>query len=159
MSRCGWSCPRSCRRKSASFSRTSKSSGPSGGQTMVGYLEHDEPCFAISVAARIVGLHAQTLRYYEKAGLVQPSRSKGRNRLYSQADVERLRQIRRLTDDLGLNLAGVEIIIRMTDRIAEMDEEMEAMRRRLEAANLRLPNRRSRSPALVDGQPNENKNG
>ena len=126
---------------------------------MVGYLEHDEPCFAISVAARIVGLHAQTLRYYEKAGLIQPSRSKGRNRLYSQADVERLRQIRRLTDDLGLNLAGVEIIIRMTDRIAEMDEEMESMRRRLEAANLRLPNRRSRSPALVDGQPNENKNG
>ena len=126
---------------------------------MVGYLEHDDPCFAISVAARIVGLHAQTLRYYEKAGLIRPSRSKGRNRLYSQADVERLRQIRRLTDDLGLNLAGVEIIIRMTDRIAEMENEMEAMRRRLDAANLRLPYREGRSPAMVDRQPKEHEDG
>lgn len=96
-------------------------------------VDRNEPCFAISVAARMVGLHAQTLRYYERAGLVRPSRSGGRNRLYSQRDVERLRQIRRLTDDLGLNLAGVEVLLRMGDRMARMEREMEDLRRELEA--------------------------
>ncbi len=96
-------------------------------------VDRNDPCFAISIAARMVGLHAQTLRYYERAGLVRPSRSSGRNRLYSQRDVERLRQIRRLTDDLGLNLAGVEVILRMGDRMARMEREMEDLRRELEA--------------------------
>jgi len=96
-------------------------------------VDRNDPCFAISIAARMVGLHAQTLRYYERAGLVRPSRSSGRNRLYSQRDVERLRQIRRLTDDLGLNLAGVEVILRMGDRMAQMEREMEDLRRELEA--------------------------
>ncbi len=126
---------------------------------MAGYLQQDVPCFAISVAARIVGLHAQTLRYYEKAGLIRPSRSKGRNRLYSQSDIERLRQIHRLTEDLGLNLAGVEVILRMGDRIAEMEQQMEAMRQRLEAANL-LPSApqesaKSRPGPKIDPQASE----
>ena len=73
--------------------------------------------FVISVAARLVGLHEQTLRYYERAGLVEPARSKGRIRLYSLHDLERVRQIRRLTDEMGVNLAGVEVIMRLTDRI------------------------------------------
>src|SRR5919202_2315763 len=86
--------------------------------------------FVISVAARLVGVHEQTLRYYERAGLVEPARSKGRIRLYSLYDLERVRQIRRLTEDLGVNLAGVEVIMRLTDRIRELESELEHLRRR-----------------------------
>jgi len=92
--------------------------------------------FVISVAARLVGVHEQTLRYYERAGLVEPARSKGRIRLYSLHDLERVRQIRRLTDDMGVNLAGVEVIMRLTDRIRELEgriDELEAEVRRLMA--------------------------
>jgi MerR family transcriptional regulator/heat shock protein HspR len=81
--------------------------------------------FVISVAARLVGVHEQTLRYYERAGLVEPARSKGRIRLYSLHDLERVRQIRRLTDDMGVNLAGVEVIMRLTDRIRELENQIE----------------------------------
>src|SRR5579859_2338070 len=81
--------------------------------------------FVISVAARLVGLHEQTLRYYERAGLVEPARSKGRIRLYSLHDLERVRQIRRLTDEMGVNLAGVEVIMRLTDRIRELENQIE----------------------------------
>src|SRR5947199_9809202 len=81
--------------------------------------------FVISVAARLVGVHEQTLRYYERAGLVEPARSKGRIRLYSLHDLERVRQIRRLTDDMGVNLAGVEVIMRLTDHIRELEARIE----------------------------------
>ena len=93
--------------------------------------------FVISVAARLVGVHEQTLRYYERAGLVEPARSKGRIRLYSLHDLERVRQIRRLTDDMGVNLAGVEVIMRLTDRIRELEQtidQLEAEVRRLSTA-------------------------
>ena len=80
--------------------------------------------FVISVAARLVGVHEQTLRYYERAGLVEPARSKGRIRLYSLHDLERVRQIRRLTDDMGVNLAGVEVIMRLTDHIRALEERV-----------------------------------
>ena len=80
--------------------------------------------FVISVAARLVGLHEQTLRYYERAGLVEPARSKGRIRLYSLHDLERVRQIRRLTDEMGVNLAGVEVIMRLTDRIRGLEDRI-----------------------------------
>jgi MerR family transcriptional regulator/heat shock protein HspR len=83
--------------------------------------------FVISVAARLVGVHEQTLRYYERAGLVEPARSKGRIRLYSLHDLERVRQIRRLTDDMGVNLAGVEVIMRLTDRIRELEQRIEEL--------------------------------
>ena len=109
---------------------------------MADYLEPDEPCFGISVAARIIRVHAQTLRYYERAGLIRPSRTNGRNRLYSQSDIERLRQIKRLTEDLGLNLAGVEVILRMADRMAEMEKTIEVMRRRMEGTGV-LPHQAS----------------
>jgi MerR family transcriptional regulator/heat shock protein HspR len=92
--------------------------------------------FVISVAARLVGVHEQTLRYYERAGLVEPARSKGRIRLYSLHDLERVRQIRRLTDEMGVNLAGVEVIMRLTDRIRELEQhidELEAELRRARA--------------------------
>ena len=100
------------------------------------------PCFVISVAARLVGMHAQTLRYYERAGLITPSRSRGRRRLYSQADIARLREIQGLINDLGVNLAGVDVIFRMRRRILEMEAEMEAMRRQLQ----RLRDRRLPAP-------------
>jgi MerR family transcriptional regulator/heat shock protein HspR len=80
--------------------------------------------FVISVAARLVGVHEQTLRYYERAGLVEPARSKGRIRLYSLHDLERVRQIRRLTDEMGVNLAGVEVIMRLTDHIHELERRI-----------------------------------
>jgi len=92
--------------------------------------------FVISVAARLVGVHEQTLRYYERAGLVEPARSKGRIRLYSLHDLERVRQIRRLTDEMGVNLAGVEVIMRLTDRIRALEEQIDDLRgenRRLRA--------------------------
>jgi MerR family transcriptional regulator/heat shock protein HspR len=93
--------------------------------------------FVISVAARLVGVHEQTLRYYERAGLLEPARSKGRIRLYSLYDLERVRQIRRLTDEMGVNLAGVEVIMRLTDHIRELEQRIEdaqAEIRRLRAA-------------------------
>lgn len=86
-----------------------------------------EPCFVISVAARMVGLHAQTLRYYERVGLVMPSRSGGRQRLYSMADVERLRRIKRFVDELGVNLAGAEVALKLIDRITELESQVEAL--------------------------------
>jgi len=86
-----------------------------------------EPCYVISVAARMIGVHAQTLRYYEKMGLVEPSRSQGRVRFYSRRDIERLHQIKTLMNDLGVNLAGVEVIIRLSERIAEMERQIEEM--------------------------------
>jgi MerR family transcriptional regulator/heat shock protein HspR len=90
---------------------------------------HDElACFVISVAARLLGVHPQTLRYYERAGLINPSRSKGNIRLYSPRDLERAHQIKRLVEDLGVNLAGVEVIIRLTERMREMERELEELR-------------------------------
>lgn len=81
----------------------------------------DEPLYVISVVARLLGMHQQTLRYYERTGIITPSRSRGNVRLYSEQDVARLRQIKRLMDDLGVNLAGAEVILRMRDRIQEME--------------------------------------
>lgn len=85
---------------------------------------HDEPCFVISVAARIVGVHAQTLRHYERAGLIWPSRTMGRQRLYSMADIERIRRLRALTEDMGVNLAGAEVALKLMERIEELEAEV-----------------------------------
>src|ERR687883_1335293 len=85
-------------------------------------------CFVISVAARLLNVHPQTLRYYERAGLIQPSRSRGNIRLYSTRDIERAQQIKRLVEDLGVNLAGVEVILRLTEKLREQELENEALR-------------------------------
>jgi MerR family transcriptional regulator/heat shock protein HspR len=85
----------------------------------------DRPRYMISVAAELVGMHPQTLRIYEQKGLVRPKRTAGNTRLYSDADVERLRLIQRLTTEIGLNLAGVEQVIALED-------ELQRMRRRLD---------------------------
>lgn len=97
-------------------------------------LGYEEPCFVISVAARIVGVQTQTLRYYESLGLVQPARTGGGQRVYSRRDVERVRRMRSLIDDLGVNLAGVEVVVNLLDRLQESDSE----KRRLESENERL---------------------
>ena len=95
---------------------------------------NDEPCFVISIAARMVGLHAQTLRYYERVGIIQPSRSHGRQRLYSQADIERLRRIKTFTEDMGVNLAGAEVALKLMQRIEELEREVRDLRQQLAAA-------------------------
>ena len=86
-------------------------------------LPDDEPCYVISVAAKLVRLHPQTLRYYDRIGLIRPTRTAGRIRLYSQRNIEKLRKIARLTEDLGVNLAGVEVILNMSERIEELHFE------------------------------------
>ena len=96
-------------------------------------LANDEPCFVISVAARMVSLHPQTLRYYDRLGLLSPSRTSGRVRLYSQRDIETLRKIARLTDDLGVNLAGVEVILNMSEVIENLQNEIEQLRAQAQA--------------------------
>lgn len=103
----------------------------------------DEPCYVISVAARLVNLHPQTLRTYEVIGLVKPARSAGNIRLYSRADIERLRQIARLTDELGVNLAGVEVILNMRDHMERLQREIERLQREFEAELERLQRARS----------------
>jgi MerR family transcriptional regulator/heat shock protein HspR len=97
------------------------------------YQSPDDPCYVISVAAQMVDLHPQTLRYYERVGLVVPARSPGNMRLYSQNDIKRLQKICRLTDELGVNLAGVEVILRLTDTIETLQAEMDEVQASLEA--------------------------
>lgn len=80
----------------------------------------NEPLFVISVAARLVQMHPQTLRKYEREGLIAPSRTQGNLRLYSDRDIERLRQVKYLVEDLGLNLAGVQIVLDITRRLRDL---------------------------------------
>ena len=95
-------------------------------------IPRDEPCYTIGVVARMVSLHPQTIRNYEQIGLVTPQRSDGNIRLYSQREVERLLKINRLTQELGVNLAGVEVILRMTDQIETLQVEVEVLRQQIE---------------------------
>jgi MerR family transcriptional regulator/heat shock protein HspR len=95
--------------------------------------DKDQPRYVISVAAQILGVHPQTLRLYEREGLVEPKRTGGKIRLYSERDLERIRCIMRLTNDLGVNLAGAEAILNMRERILHLREEFERMRMRMEA--------------------------
>ena len=94
----------------------------------------DRPRYMISVAAELVGMHPQTLRIYESKGLVTPQRTAGNTRLYSEADLERLRLINRLTTELGLNLAGVEHVIRLEEQIRRMQRTMERLEREMREA-------------------------
>jgi MerR family transcriptional regulator/heat shock protein HspR len=87
----------------------------------------DRPRYMISVAAELVGMHPQTLRIYEAKGLVTPQRTAGNTRLYSEADLERLRLINRLTQELGLNLAGVEHVIRLEEQVRRMQRAMDRL--------------------------------
>ena len=86
---------------------------------------YEEPVFLISVVAKILSIHPQTLRQYEKEGLIEPSRTDGKMRLYSQKDIDKIKVILRLTRDLGVNLAGVDIILRLKDKLDELDITIE----------------------------------
>jgi MerR family transcriptional regulator, heat shock protein HspR len=90
-------------------------------------MTDDRPRYMISVAAELVGMHPQTLRIYEQKGLVNPQRTAGNTRLYSDSDVERLRLIQRLTTEWGLNLAGVERVLHMEDELERLRVRMERM--------------------------------
>jgi MerR family transcriptional regulator/heat shock protein HspR len=100
-------------------------------------IPRDEPCYTIGVVARMVSLHPQTIRNYEQLGLLNPQRSDGNIRLYSEREVERLLKISRLTQELGVNLAGVEVILRMADQIETLQVEVEVLRQRIENRNNR----------------------
>jgi MerR family transcriptional regulator/heat shock protein HspR len=93
--------------------------------------ERIHPRYMISVAADLVGMHPQTLRIYEAKGLVRPKRTPGNTRLYSEADLERLRLIQRLTTELGLNLAGVETVLRLEDELQRLQARMARLERQL----------------------------
>jgi MerR family transcriptional regulator/heat shock protein HspR len=95
-------------------------------------IEDDRGVFMISVAAELAEMHPQTLRMYEARGLIEPKRSPKNTRLYSQRDVERLRRIQRMTSEEGLNLAGVETVLALEQRMEKMGAELERMRRRAE---------------------------
>jgi MerR family transcriptional regulator/heat shock protein HspR len=88
--------------------------------------DRGRPLYRISVVAEMLGLHPQTLRLYEKKGLIRPSRTRGRTRLYSTEDVEEIRLILRLGRELGVNLAGIEIILKMRRQMQVMQQELEA---------------------------------
>ena len=88
-------------------------------------MDKDKPLYVISVAAELVDMHPQTLRMYERKGLIEPSRSAGKTRLYSQRNIDQLREIRRLTQELGVNLAGVEEIIKLRDKLDALQSNME----------------------------------
>lgn len=93
-----------------------------------------EPIFIISVAARMLGVRTQTLRYYERLGLIEPARTRGNQRMFSQQDIEKVQRIRNLMEDLGVNLAGVEVVLKLLERINENEAEI----KRLKAENDKL---------------------
>jgi MerR family transcriptional regulator/heat shock protein HspR len=94
----------------------------------------ERPRYMISVAAELVGMHPQTLRIYENKGLIRPRRTAGNTRLYSEADLDRLRLIQRLTNELGLNLAGVEHVLRLQDELLHLRRRFDRMEREMRQA-------------------------
>jgi MerR family transcriptional regulator/heat shock protein HspR len=104
------------------------------------HVSDDEPLYVISIAARMLGVHQQTLRYYERAGLITPQRSAGNIRMYSRGDLSRIRQAQRLIDELGVNIAGADIIMRMSEQIKRLQEEVRVLRAELNRVRgTRLP--------------------
>jgi len=91
-----------------------------------------EPRYVISIAARMVGVHTYTLRYYERVGIIEPSRSRGNIRLYSERDIARLRRVKTLMDDMGVNLAGVEVIIRIMQQMLELQNQVQELESELD---------------------------
>ncbi len=91
-----------------------------------------EPKYVISIAARILGCEVHTLRYYEKLGLVRPYRSQGNIRYYSEADIDKLRHIKVLMDDMGINMAGVEVVLKLGERMAELQRRIDSLESELD---------------------------
>ena len=122
-------------------------------------IDFDKPLYVISVAAELVDMHPQTLRLYERKGLIEPSRSAGKTRLYSQRNIEQLREIRRLTQELGVNLAGVEEIIRLRSRLDHLQSSMEGRITNLQSQLKQhldsLRNRQLPAPVSGEGEPGD----
>lgn len=108
---------------------------PSGGHRAV---------YVISVAAELAGVHPQTLRMYERKGLLHPERTPGNSRRYSDNDVDRLREIQRLTQDLGVNLAGVRMVMELRERMDRMEAQMNRARRRMIEVEKQVDSRQGR---------------
>jgi MerR family transcriptional regulator/heat shock protein HspR len=113
-------------------------------------VNDDRPRYMISVAAELVGMHPQTLRMYEQKGLVRPGRTAGNTRLYSEADLERLRLIQRLTGELGLNLAGVEAVLDLEEQLQRMHQRMERLEREMREAIQQVHRQYRRDLVLYD---------
>ena len=94
---------------------------------------YEEPVYLISVVAKVLSIHPQTLRQYEREGLIEPSRTEGRMRLYSQKDIDKIKMILRLTRDLGVNLAGVDIVLQFKEQIDELEAEVDRLKKELAA--------------------------
>lgn len=88
---------------------------------------NDEPRYVISIAAKMLGIQTHTLRYYERIGVIEPKRSQGNIRLYSEGDIALLRRVKTMVEDMGVNLAGVEVILRLMQRMNEMHNELEKL--------------------------------
>jgi MerR family transcriptional regulator/heat shock protein HspR len=115
----------------------------------------ERPRYMISVAADLVGMHPQTLRLYEQKGLVRPQRTAGNTRLYSEADIERLQLIQRLTNELGLNLAGVELVIRLEDELRKAHARIEKLQRELRDEVQKVHRQYRRELVLYESSPPE----
>ena len=113
-------------------------------------MTDQHPRYMISVAAELVGMHPQTLRMYEQKGLVRPQRTAGNTRLYSEADLERLRLIQRLTTELGLNLAGVEAVLGLEEQLQGMQARMERLEREMRDAIQQVHKQYRRELVLYD---------
>ena len=112
----------------------------------------DRGRYMVSVAAELAGLHPQTLRMYEARGLIRPARTPGGTRLYSESDVERLRLVQRLTTELGLNLAGVEHVLRLEDELRRLRARMDQLERELRD-EIRSTHQQYRRDVVVYRQP------
>ena len=104
---------------------------------MTSEIENEEPRYVISVAARILGIRTYTLRYYEKIGIIEPHRSQGNIRLYSDKDIVQLRQMKALMEDLGINLASAEVILRMAKRMTQLQQHIEGLESEIERLRLK----------------------
>ena len=109
-------------------------------------MNAQEPLYTMSVAARLTGMHPQTLRKYERAGLITPARPSGNQRLYSEADIERLRRIQHLVDERGVNVAGLELALAMSDRLDEIESEASV-------ADMRTGIKEARAMSNADNRP------
>ncbi|QKF82258.1 MerR family transcriptional regulator [Halarcobacter ebronensis] len=96
---------------------------------------YNEPVYLISAVAEILNIHPQTLRQYEREGLIKPSRTNGKIRLYSQKDIDHIRYVLTLTRELGINLAGVDLILQLNDKIANLEDEIELYKKKLKDIN------------------------
>lgn len=96
---------------------------------------YNEPVYLISAVAEILNIHPQTLRQYEREGLIKPSRTNGKIRLYSQKDIDHIRYVLTLTRELGINLAGVDLILQLNDKIANLEDEIEVYKKKIKDIN------------------------